>query len=313
MAIVEVDEQKHEKLFNSFGVKVFASINELNLSEIKFDLASVCTPNGQHNEHADQMIDFGKHVLVEKPFSLYAPETEKLIQKAKDKNLQLFGVMQNRYSPPSRWLKSLIEENRLGNIYSVVINCIWNREAAYFTESSWKGNLHQDGGPLFTQFSHFVDTLYWLFGKVEITHAEFQTYKLGAYIEFEDSGLFSFRLKDGGHGTFNYSIAAYESNLESSITIIGANGSVKVGGQYMNEVQICNIAGYSMPELDASSPPNNYGPYKGSAANHHFVYENIASEFNGKTSMIATAKEGAAVVAIINDVYAFRAKASNDN
>ena len=76
-------------------------------------------------------------------------------------------------------------------------------------------------------------------------------------------------------GCLNYSTAVWGSNLESSMTIVGSNGSVKVGGQYMNEIEYCNIKDYQMPKLAPSNPPNDYGPYKGSAANHHYIIENV--------------------------------------
>ena len=70
---------------------------------------------------------------------------------------------------------------------------------------------------------------------------------------------------------YNLTTAVWGENLESSITIIGSKGSVKVGGQYMNEVEYCNIEDYELPELKPSNPQNDYGPYKGSAANHHYI------------------------------------------
>ena len=47
------------------------------------------------------------------------------------------------------------------------------------------------------------------------------------------------------------------------MTIVGSKGSVKVGGQYMNEIEFCNIEDYEMPKLKESNPPNDYGAYKG--------------------------------------------------
>ena len=82
-------------------------------------------------------------------------------------------------------------------------------------------------------------------------------------------------------GSLNYSTSVWDKNLESSITVIAENGSVKIGGQYMNEVEVCSIEGYTMPELKESNPANDYGPYKGSAANHNYVISNvITSSFN---------------------------------
>ena len=100
-------------------------------------------------------------------------------------------------------------------------------------------------------------------------------------------------------GGINYSTAVWNSNLESSMTIIGSNGSVKVGGQYMNEIEFCNIKDYKMPKLKASNPPNDYGTYKGSAANHHYIFENVIETLKGENVATTNALEGLKVVEII--------------
>ena len=125
----------------------------------------------------------------------------------------------------------------------------------------------------------------------------------------EDSGIVSFRFQQGGMGCINYSTAVWNQNLESSITIIAEKGSVKVGGQYMNEVEICNIEDYEMPELPEANPPNDYGYYKGSAANHIYVFDNVIDTLNGQTSITTNALEGLKVVEIIERIYQIRNEA----
>ena len=122
-------------------------------------------------------------------------------------------------------------------------------------------------------------------------------------IEFEDSGFVSFEFVNGGLGSLNYSTSVFDKNLESSLTVIGKNGSVKIGGQYMNEVEYCHIEGYTMPELPASNPANDYGHYKGSAANHVYVIENVVDVLKGRKSITTNALEGLKVVEIIEKIY----------
>ena len=111
---------------------------------------------------------------------------------------------------------------------------------------------------------------------------------------------------NGGIGTINYSTSVWDKNLESSITVIGSKGSLKVGGQYMDKVEYCRIKDYTMPELAATAPANDYGTYKGSANNHHFVIRNVIDTLNGKSSMTTNAMEGMKVVEIIERIYALR-------
>jgi predicted dehydrogenase len=214
--------------------------------------------------------------------------------------------MQNRYSPPSVWLKEIIDSGRLGEIFIVDINCYWNRDERYYAKAGWKGTKDLDGGTLFTQFSHFIDIMYWLFGDIDNITGRFADFNHKATTDFEDSGMVNFEFINGGIGSLNYSTSVWGSNLESSMTIIGSKGSVKVGGQYMNEVEFCNIENYEMPELPEASPANDYGSYKGSAANHHFIIQNVVDTLRNRNVATTNALEGLKVVDIIERIYKVR-------
>ena len=94
--------------------------------------------------------------------ALNKQDAEKVIYKALNVHKHVFTVMQNRYSPPSVWIKELVESGRLGKIFIVQLNCYWNRDERYYKPDSWHGSKDLDGGTLFTQFSHFTDIMYWL-------------------------------------------------------------------------------------------------------------------------------------------------------
>ncbi len=86
--------------------------------------------------------------------------------------------------------------------------------------------------------------MYWYFGDIKNIQAKFNDFIHTKSTDFEDSGFVSFDFVDGGMGSLNYSTAIWDKNLESSITVIAENGSLKVGGQYMNEVEYCHIKNY---------------------------------------------------------------------
>ena len=191
-------------------------------------------------------------------------------------------------------------------IFIVQINCYWNRDDRYYKKGGWKGNKENDGGTLFTQFSHFIDIMYWLFGDIKNIEGKFNDFNHQKSTDFEDSGIINFDFIEGGMGCLNYSTSVWNSNLESSITIVGSKGSVKVGGQYMNEIEYCNIKDYKMPELAPSNPPNDYGLYKGSAANHHYIFQNVVETLKGENVATTNILEGLKVVEIIEKIYNLR-------
>ena len=299
---------KEELRLENYDVPFFSSIDDLLGSNIEFDVMCVATPNGLHGEHSLKALDKGKHIVCEKPMALTVAECEKIIFKALQASRQVFCVMQNRYSPPSQWIKEVVEGGILGDTYMVQLNCYWNRDERYYKKGNWKGTKDLDGGTLFTQFSHFIDIMYWLFGDIKDIQAKFNNFNHAGLTEFEDSGTVSFDFINGGMGCINYSTSLWNTNMESSITIIGKNGSVKIGGQYMNEVEYCNIKDYTMPELAPVNPANDYGAYKGSAANHHYIFENVIDVLKGRNVITTNALEGLKVVDIIERIYSLKNK-----
>lgn len=288
------------------GVPFFNSADEMLASINDIDVVNVCSPNGLHAEHSLKALEHKMHVVCEKPMAITKADCEKIIYKALQVSRTVFGVMQNRYSPPSAWLKDVIEKKLVGDIFLVQLNCFWNRDERYYNGKSWKGSSDLDGGTLFTQFSHFIDIMYWVFGDITDINGVFADFNHKNNTAFEDSGIVNFRFINGGMGSINYSTSVWDKNLESSITVIGSKGSIKIGGQYMNEVEYCHIENYSMPTLPASNPANDYGHYKGSAANHHYIIENVIDTLKGRNTMTTNALEGLKVVEIIERIYALR-------
>ncbi len=269
----------------------------------RVDVLCVCVPNGLHMEIALQALDAGCHVVIEKPLALTREDARRIITKSQEVGRQVFCVMQNRYSPPSVWLKEMVRSQRLGKIYMVQLNCLWNRDERYYKPGGWHGTTDLDGGTLFTQFSHFIDIMYWLFGDITSVHATLHDFNHQHLTAFEDSGIVTFDFLQGGSGCLNYSTAVWDCNLESSMTIVAENGSIKVAGQYMNEVVHCHVKDYVMPELPPSNPPNDYGPYKGSAQNHHFVIQNVVDVLTNQAQITTHAHDGLMVVDIIERIY----------
>ncbi len=297
---------KQDLGIDAYDVPFFASIDEMLSSGVAIDVVCICTPNGLHAEQSIKALEARKHVVCEKPMGLTKAECEQVIFKSLQVSRHVFCVMQNRYSPPSKWIKEVVDRKLLGDIFMVQVNCYWNRDERYYKPGNWKGTQSLDGGTLFTQFSHFIDIMYWLFGDITDINARFNDFTHKGITEFEDSGFINFNFVNGGMGSINYSTAVWDKNLESSIVIIGSKGSIKLGGQYMNEVEYCHIKEYTMPELEETNPPNDYGPYKGSAANHHFVIENVVDTLQGQTTATTNALEGLKVVEIIERIYSLK-------
>ncbi len=307
VACCDIDANRETKLHElNLHPKFYTDYKELIETETDIDVVNIATPNGLHCEIALFALEHGKHVVIEKPMGLTKVECEKVIFKSLQKSRNVFVVKQNRYSPPSKWLKEIYDTNTLGQIIMVQVNCYWNRDDRYYKPGNWKGTLNLDGGTLFTQFSHFIDIMYWIFGDIKNINATFNNATHKGLTEFEDTGVVNFEFVNGGMGCINFSTSCWDTNMESSITAIGSNGSIKLGGQYLNEVEYCHVKDYVFEALPQTNPPNDYGPFKGSAANHHYVIQNVIDTLNGKSQIDTNALEGLKVVDIIERIYASR-------
>ena len=284
-------------------VSVYNSLDSLLDVPILPEVVCVCTPNGLHTTQCIQILEAGCHVVLEKPIALSASDARRVAEVSASTGKHVFCVMQNRFSPPSVWLKSLVESGTLGKIHQVHIQCFWNRDDSYYASSPWRGTLALDGGPLFTQFSHFIDVMYWVFGGISSPRAIFRNQSHIHNTEFEDSGSISFDFLRSGWGSFTFSTALFRSNFESSLTLIAEHGTVRIAGQYMEKIAHCDVQDYEMPDLPIVAPPNDYGEFKGSASNHHHVIANVVDVLRNNAPISTPISEGVEVVEIIESMY----------
>ena len=302
VAACDIVPDKAEQLAGKYDAKAYTSVADMLEAHPDMDVVSICSPNGLHAEHAIQALQAGFHVLCEKPMALSVHDCGAMINAAERANRRLFIVKQNRFNPPVAAVKKLIDEGRLGRIYSAQLNCFWNRNNEYY-HNSWKGTKALDGGTLFTQFSHFIDLLYWMVGDVKDVHAYSGNFHHQGIIEFEDTGVIALKFYNGAIGTINYTVNSFDQNMEGSLTIFGEKGTVKIGGQYLNELEYQKIEGYEIKDLPPGNPPNNYGKYFGSMSNHDKVYHNVAEVLKNGGIIATNGFEGLKTVEIIDKIY----------
>ncbi len=284
------------------GVPFYQHIEEMLLQE-KIDVLCVCTPNYLHEAHTIAGLKAGMHVVVEKPMALSVLECNRMIAAARESNKTIFAVKQNRYNPPVQEVKKLISAGSLGKVFMIQVNCFWNRGDAYYAESDWRGKKAKDGGCLFTQFSHFVDILYYLNGPVTDARGWVHNYAHLHNTEVEDTGSFTLKATNDAIINFNFTTCAYQKNMEGSITIFAEKGTLKIGGQYLNTIEYQQLEGTSLPEINITAKSNDYGLYQGSMSNHDKMIQNVVDVLNNNQPIMTTAEEGREVVRIIEQMY----------
>src|SRR4051812_14038442 len=207
-------------------VTFYENIGEM-LENAAADVLCVCTPNYLHEPHTIAGLQAGMHTVVEKPMATSLAECDRMIAAARQTGKTIFAVKQNRYNPPVQEVKKLMAKNELGEIYLIQVNCFWNRGDAYYAGSDWRGKRAKDGGCLFTQFSHFVDILYYLNGPVTDARGWLHNFAHRHNTEVEDTGSFVLKAANNSIINFNFTTCAYERNMEGSLTIFAEKGTVK--------------------------------------------------------------------------------------
>lgn len=302
IAVCDIVKEKADALGEKYNAKVYYSIEELINANLNLDVIAICSPNGLHAEHSISALKSGCHVICEKPIAITVSDCGDMIQAAEKSNKRLFAIKQNRFNPPVAAVKEAIDNGRLGKIFSVQLSCFWNRNEDYY-RNSWKGTKDMDGGTLYTQFSHFVDLLYWIVGDVRKTYALTANFAHKGIIEFEDTGVVALEFYNGAIGTINYTVNSYGKNMEGSLTIFAEKGTVKIGGQYLNELEYQNIEDFEFKDLPVGNTANNYGNYQGSMSNHDKIYENLVDVLTNGASISTNAFEGLKTIEIIDKIY----------
>jgi UDP-N-acetyl-2-amino-2-deoxyglucuronate dehydrogenase len=285
------------------GVTFYTSLPEM-LDKSKADILCVCTPNYLHEPHTIAGLNAGLHTVVEKPMAISTGECDRMIAAAEKSGKTIFAVKQNRYNPPVQEVKKLMANNELGDIYMIQVNCFWNRGDAYYQDSDWRGKKNKDGGCLFTQFSHFVDILYYLNGSIKVAQGWVHNFAHQHNTEVEDTGSFVLKAENNAIINFNFTTCAYERNMEGSITIFAEKGTLKIGGQYLNTIEYQKLATAALPAINISAKANDYGLYQGSMSNHDKVIQNVVDFLRYNKPVMTSAHEGREVVKIIEQMYA---------
>jgi len=260
VAVCDVVESRARQFAQKYGGEPYTD-NRHILDRPDIDVVNVCVPSGLHVQIAQDVARAGKHVLVEKPIALNLADADALIHTCESAGVTLGVVLQNRFNPPMRDLRHLVDSGKLGRLVLGNATVRWFRPQEYY-EDGWHGTWAMDGGALMNQSIHHIDALQWLMGEVESVFAYADT--LMHRMEAEDIGVAVVRFKNGALGTIEGSTVTYPENLEGSVALFGECGSVKVGGTALNRKVFWKVAGEIEHEREilareAVDPPSVYG------------------------------------------------------
>ncbi len=259
------------------------------------DLVIVATPNHLHFPHALKLLENGYNVLVEKPFCFNLKEADILEEASRKSGKKVFLVIQNRFSPASVFLKNLIDSQKLGRLYNLQFNAFWNRGRNYYSGDSWKGKKSLDGGILYTQFSHLLDLLCHIFDEeLNVKYRDFESFRNFEIAEIEDTAIAILESTSGTRILLDFTTAVFEKNQETSLNIIAEKGTIKISGQYFNEVTYQNIEGCT-DRLEIPSASNE--------DNLKRMYKQIFLNLEQKPNQAVLLEQGRPLIALLEKIY----------
>ncbi|HEY0743074.1 MAG TPA: Gfo/Idh/MocA family oxidoreductase [Chryseosolibacter sp.] len=132
------------------------------LNDETIELVIVNTPNLTHFDFAKKAIKAGKHVVVEKPFTVRSNEADELIKLAKEKNVLLTVYQNRRWDSGFLTLKKILQLKLLGKVVAVEFH--YDRFRSTIDQKSWKENPQDGIGVVYNLGSHLIDQVLVLFG-----------------------------------------------------------------------------------------------------------------------------------------------------
>lgn len=298
VAVCDIDEQRSRQAAEASGAVAYTDYEQM-LKRDDIDIISVCTPSGLHPEHGIMAADAGKHVVSEKPMAISIESCDEFIRACDRNQVRLFVVKQNRLNTTMQLLKRAVDKGRFGRIYGAYVNVLWQRPQKYYDLAKWRGTWEFDGGAFMNQASHYVDALHWLIGEVESVMATTGT--LGRKTEAEDSGSALLKFRNGAIGAINVSMLVYPKNLEGSVTIIGENGTVKLGGIAINRFETWEFAEYD--DDDRLVVESNYEPPNVYGFGHTAYYRNVIDVMQKRCEPETDGRSGRKSLELIVAIY----------
>lgn len=300
-AVCDVIEEKARELGEKHNVPWFTdAFKMMETMGDQVDVVTILTESGLHALHTIQMARFGKHIVVEKPMALRLSDADEMIRVCDAAGVKLFVIKQNRYNYPVVKLREALESGRFGKLVMGTVRVRWTRTQEYYDQASWRGTWAGDGGVFANQASHHVDLLEWMLGEPVSVFAKGRTALVN--IETEDTGVAVITFASGAIGIVEATNATRPKDLEGSLSILGENGTVEIGGFAVNDMKVWNFKTQQSGDDEVlgkyrTNPPDVYG------FGHIAYLEHVVDCIENGSPALVDGLEGRRSLELISAIY----------
>lgn len=296
VALCDLDIKRAEERNLKAGANIYTDYRQMFAAE-EIDVVNIMTPSGMHAEHAIEMVlDYNKHVVVEKPLCLRIDEGLQLIKTAAEVGKHIFVVHQNRFNKAVQKLRQVKEEQLLDRITLATVRLRWARDQQYYDQDPWRGTYALDGGVLTNQAIHHIDLLRWLAGDVESVSAIAATQLVD--VEVEDTACAWLRFRNGALGVIEATNTSRPRNhdLEASVSIMSSTGTAIVEGASVNKLTTWTLNNDDISSF-SETPPNVYG------FGHNIIIDNVVSTLQDGDRPLVGPEDALESIKLLNAIY----------
>ncbi|HCF88615.1 MAG TPA: oxidoreductase [Firmicutes bacterium] len=299
IAVCDIIPERANSFGERYGVKKIYYDHHDLLQDQEIDIVCICTPSGYHAALGIEAANAGKHVVVEKPMALSLADADRLIAACHANKVTLGVVHQNRFNPAIKLVRNAFEAGRFGALTHANAAIRWCRDQKYYDAASWRGTWAQDGGVLMNQSIHNIDLLQWIMGAPTEIYAYTAT-RL-RQIEAEDVAVAILKFANGAFGIIEAASTIFPRNLEETLSIFGATGSVIVGGIAVNRIEAWRFGDDNEEQQilsgQQSDPPTVYG------FGHRELLSNVIQAIRAGKRPLVDGEEGRKALEIILGIY----------
>lgn len=268
------------------------------LANPEIDIVCVTTSSGSHAPIGLDVLNAGKHLIVEKPIAMNTADSLALIEAAKANGVTMSVISQRRFEAQHVAVRNVLDSGALGKLLLVEVSLPFFRAQSYYDSAEWRGTIAQDGGALMNQGIHSIDLLLWFGGQVETVYGKTAT--ATHQMEAEDLGLALLTFKNGAFGTIMAS-TSIQPGFNAELNLYGEHGTIKLEG---SSITHWTVPGVEEPDL---GPKANYGgvsdPRAISHDNHRVQMENVIAAIETGEELYLKGIDGLRAVQLVEAIY----------